>query len=118
MGRTLLIVQVVFGALIAGFALSRVLWLSNVLLFFTGACAADAVLDDLVAGAADRPRPPARPGHEHLHGGVPRRHAARQPGQRLRRQPHVGALVLAINGALVSLVAVYFLLRSHGVRRL
>ncbi len=29
-----------------------------------------------------------------------------------------GPAVLAINGGLVSLVAVYFLIRSHGVRRL
>ena len=37
MGRTLLIIQVAFGALITAFALSRILWLSNVLLFFSGA---------------------------------------------------------------------------------
>lgn len=37
MGRTLLSVQVVFGLLVAGFALSRVLWVSYVLLFLGGA---------------------------------------------------------------------------------
>ena len=38
MGLTLLLVQVVFGALIVAFALSRVFWLSNLLLFAAGAC--------------------------------------------------------------------------------
>jgi len=37
MGRTALIVQALCGLLIAGFALSRVLWLSDILLFCTGA---------------------------------------------------------------------------------
>src|SRR5436190_10054620 len=36
MGRTLLVTQVAFGALITAFALSRLLWLSNLLLFFSG----------------------------------------------------------------------------------
>ena len=36
MGLALLLVQVVFGALIAAFALSRVFWLSYVLLFLAG----------------------------------------------------------------------------------
>ena len=38
MGLTLLLVQVVFGALIASFALSRTFWVSNLLLFAAGAC--------------------------------------------------------------------------------
>jgi MFS family permease len=37
MGHTLLVVQVVFGLLIAGFAMSEVLWVSHVLLFLSGA---------------------------------------------------------------------------------
>ncbi len=37
MGLTSLLVQVVYGVLIIAFAMSRVLWLSEVLLFFTGA---------------------------------------------------------------------------------
>ncbi len=37
MGHTLLAVQVVFGLLIAGFAMSEVLWVSHVLLFLSGA---------------------------------------------------------------------------------
>ena len=79
MGLTLLLVQLTFGVLITAFALSRIVWLSYLLLFFTRRGAADRLLDDRVAGAADRPRPPARPRRQHLHGGVPRRDAARQP---------------------------------------
>ncbi len=91
MGLTLLLVQVVFGALIV--ALRAV---AHVLAEQPAAVrrrrgAAVRLLDDRVARAADRPRPPARPRHEHLHGGVPRRDAARQPGGRLRREPDVGA---------------------------
>ncbi|MEO6237043.1 MAG: MFS transporter, partial [Vicinamibacterales bacterium] len=37
MGRTLLFTQVAFGALITAFAVSRVVWVSDVLLFFSGA---------------------------------------------------------------------------------
>ena len=37
MGRTLLLVLIVFGALVAGFSLSRNIWLSYVILFFAGA---------------------------------------------------------------------------------
>jgi hypothetical protein len=39
MGRTLLIVQIAFGLLVAGFAMSRTLWLSEMILFFAGAAA-------------------------------------------------------------------------------
>jgi len=37
MGLAALVVQLTYGLLIVGFALSRILWLSDILLFFTGA---------------------------------------------------------------------------------
>jgi len=37
MGLAALVVQLMYGLLIVGFALSRILWLSDILLFFTGA---------------------------------------------------------------------------------
>ena len=85
MGLTALIVQAVYGLLIVAFAMSHVLWLSEVLLFLTGAAlmvvfSTVTSLIQLIAPERD-----ARPRDEHLHGGVPRRHAARQPGQRLPR---------------------------------
>ena len=104
MGLTLLLVQVVFGALIAALrAVARVLAEQRAAV--RRRRVPDLrVLDDRLAGAAARAGPPARPGHEHLHGGVPRRHAARQPGERLRRQPDVGAHTCSRStAALVSL---------------
>ena len=115
MGRTLLIVQVVFGGLICCVRPVAHLLAQRPAALPGGAHAADGVLDDRVAGAADRPRSPARPRHEHLHGGVPRRHAARQPRRPAMRPTYVGVpIVLAINGGLVSLVAIYFFVKSQG----
>ncbi len=37
MGLTALLVQAIYGLFILGFAMSRTLWLSDILLFFTGA---------------------------------------------------------------------------------
>ena len=85
MGLTALLVQAVYGLLIVAFAMSRVLWLSDILLFLTGAALMVRLLDRHVADPADRAQRDARPRDEHLHGRVPRRHAARQPGQRLPR---------------------------------
>ena len=91
MGLAVLIVQAIFGALVTAFAMSRIGWLSDLLLFCDGRGAADGLLDDRVADSAHRPRQPARTGDEHLHGGVPRRHAARQPGGRLGGELHISA---------------------------
>jgi hypothetical protein len=44
-------------------------------------------------------------------GGMP----ARQPGQRLSRHLSRAPLVIGINGALLVVVAIYFLTRNHGV---
>ena len=83
MGWTALIVQAVYGLLIIAFAVSRVLWLSDILLFLHRRGADGGVLDGHLAGPDDRAQRDARARDEHLHAGVPRRHAARQPGQRL-----------------------------------
>ena len=85
MGLTALLVQVVYGLLILAFAMSRVLWLSELLLFLTGAALMVVFSTVTSLDSAHRAQRDARPRDEHLHGGVPRRHAARQPGQRLPR---------------------------------
>ena len=118
MGLTLLLVQLAFGVLMTAFALSRIAVAERPAAVLRRRGAADRLLDDHVAGAADRPRSPARPRREHLHGGVPRRHAARQPRGGYAATLSSAPYVLAINGVLVSLVALYFLVRSHGVREL
>ncbi len=71
-----------------------------------------------VTRAAHRAERDARARHEHLHGGVPRRHAARQPRHRQGGRHDLGPHALAINGILLTIVAVYFLVRGHGVRDL
>jgi MFS family permease len=118
MGLTLLMVQVVFGALIAGFALSRVFWLSNLLLFAAGACLlcvfsmtaslVQLIVPDHLRGRVMSIYMVA------FRGGMPLGSLASGYAASLTSAP----AVLAINGGLVSLVAVYFLVRSHGVRQL
>src|SRR4030095_12772988 len=118
MGLTLLSVQVLFGILIASFAYSRVFWLRNLILF----CAGGALLCgfSLTASLVQRIVP------DHLRGrvvsiymvacrgGMPLGSLAAGYTASLTSAPHV----LTVNGALVSVVALYFLLRGHGVREL
>ena len=118
MGLALLLVQVVFGALIAGFALSRVFWLSNLLLFGAGACLlcvfsmtaslVQLIVPDHLRGRVMSIYMVA------FRGGMPLGSLASGYAATVTSAP----AVLAINGGLVSLVAVYFLARSHGVRGL
>ena len=118
MGLTLLVVQVTFGVLIAAFALSRVFWLSNVLLFFAGA--ALLVVFSMTASLVQLIVP------DHLRGRVVSIYMVA-----FRGGMPLGSLVggyiatrtsaptvLAINGVLLALVAGYFLVRKQGVREL
>jgi MFS family permease len=118
MGLTLLLVQVVFGALIASFALSQVFWLSNLLLFAAGACLlcvfsmtaslVQLIVPDHLRGRVMSIYMVA------FRGGMPLGSLASGYAATLTSASYV----LALNGGLVSLVAIYFLIRSHGVRRL
>jgi MFS family permease len=118
MGLALLFVQMVFGALITAFALSRVFWLSNLLLFFAGAALlmvfsmtsslVQLIVPDQLRGRVMSIYMVA------FRGGMPLGSLA--SGFLASRSS--APAVLAINGVLVSLVAVYFLIRSHGVREL
>jgi MFS family permease len=118
MGLTLLVVQVVFGALIAGFALSRVFWLSNLLLFFSGA--ALICVFSMTASLVQLIVPDHLRGRVvsiymvAFRGGAPLGSLASGYAASIVTAP----VVLAINGGLVSLVAIYFLIKSHGVREL
>jgi predicted MFS family arabinose efflux permease len=95
MGLTALVVQAIYGALIIAFALSRTLWVSDILLFFTGATL--MIVFSTVTSLVQLIAPnEMRVGDEHLHAGVPR-HAVSQPGQRLATS--LGApMVIGING--------------------
>ncbi|HET9263522.1 MAG TPA: MFS transporter [Vicinamibacterales bacterium] len=118
MGMVLLAVQVVFGALIVAFALSRVPWWSNLLLFAAGA--ALICVFSMTASLVQLIVP------DHLRGRVMSIYmVAFRGGMPLGSlaSGYVASVtsapaVLAVNGALVSVVAIYFLIRGHGVREL
>jgi MFS family permease len=118
MGLTLLLVQVVFGALIASFALSRVFWWSSVLLFLAGGCL--IVVFSITASLVQLIVPDHLRGRVvsiymvAFRGGMPLGSLASGYAASLTSVSYV----LALNGALVSLVAVYFLIRGGGVRQL
>jgi MFS family permease len=109
---------VIYGALIIAFAMSRVLWLSAVLLFLTGA--ALMVVFSTVTSLVQLIAPNEMRGRVMsiymlaFRGGMPL--GSLVSGY---LATFIGApLVIAVNGALLIAVAVYFLIRSHGVREI
>lgn len=118
MGRTLLVVQVAFGALLVAFAASRSLWLSAILLFFTSATLmiATSMMFSIMQLAVP----------DHLRGRVVSIYMlAFRGGMPLGSLAagYVATLVsapvtLMANGILMAIVAVYYLVKSHGVREL
>jgi predicted MFS family arabinose efflux permease len=115
MGLTALLVQAVYGGLIIAFALSRVLWLSDILLFLTGA--ALMVVFSTVTSLVQLIAPDDMRGRVMsiymlaFRGGMPL-------GSLISGYlaTWFGApLVLGVNGALLIGVAGYFLVRNHGV---
>ena len=118
MGLTLLLVQFAFGMLVTAFALSRIGWLSNLLLFLDGA--ALIVVFSLTASLVQLLVPDHLRGRVMsiymvaFRGGMPLGSLWGGYAATLSSAPYVRA----VNGALVSLVAAYFLVRSHGVREL
>ena len=118
MGLTLLAVLGVFGAMIGGFALLPVSPLSYVLLFLAGA--ALLIVFSLTASLVQLAVPDALRGRVMsiylmaFRGGMPLGSLA--SGYLTTFAPT--QTVIAANGGLLVLVAVYFLVRSHGVREL
>ena len=118
MGLTLLLVQGVFGGLIAVFALCRIAWISYVLLFLAGA--ALIVVFSMTASLVQLLVPDHMRGRVvsvymvAFRGGMPLGSLWGGYAASLTSAP----FVLAINGVLVSVVAGYFLIRNHGVREL
>jgi predicted MFS family arabinose efflux permease len=118
MGLTLLVVQVVFGGLIAAFAVSRMWWWSCLLLFAAGA--ALIVVFSMTASLVQLIVPDHLRGRVvsiymvAFRGGMPLGSLAGGYAASLTSAPYV----LMINGGLVSVVALYFLFRSHGIREL
>ena len=118
MGLTLLLVQLVFGMLVTGFALSRVLWVSYLLLFLDGA--ALLIVFSMTASLVQLIVPDHLRGRVisiymvAFRGGMPLGSLWAGYAATLSSAPYV----LAVNGVLVTVVALYFLIRSHGVREL
>jgi MFS family permease len=116
MGWTALIVQAVYGLLIIAFAVSRVLWLSDILLFLTGA--ALMLVFSTVTSLVQLIAPNEMRGRVMsiymlaFRGGMPLGSLVSGYFATLIGAPHV----ISINGALLVVVAAYFLIRSHGVR--
>ena len=118
MGLTLLLVQAAFGGFVIAFALCRVLWLSEVLLFFAAATVmmVTATTTSLVQLIAP----------DHMRGRVVSIYMVAFRGGMPLGSLVSGSLaavfgapvVLALNGALVSVVAVFFLIRSPRLRQL
>ena len=118
MGRTLLSIQVGFGVLIALFAVTRSLPVSYLLLFIGGA--AFMTVFSLSSSLVQLVVPDHLRGRVMsifmlaLRGGGPLGAFASGTAAAYLPVP----TVLAIDGALLSLLAVYFLIKSHGVREL
>ena len=118
MGLALLVLQLIFGGLITAFAFSRIFWLSSVLLFLSGA--ALLMVFSMTSSLVQLIVP------DHLRGRVVSIYmVAFRGGMPLGSLASGFAAtfvpaptVLAINGVLVSLVAIYFFVKSHGVREL
>ena len=118
MGLTLLVVQAFFGALIVAFALSHVWWWSCLLLFLAGA--AMMVVYSMTASLVQLIVPDQLRGRVvsiymvAFRGGMPLGSLAGGYAASISSAPSV----LAVNGALVAVVALYFLMRGNGVREL
>ena len=118
MGIAVLLTQSVFGALVTIFALTRIDWLSNLLLFGTGATLlmtfsmtaslVQLIVPDNLRGRVMSIYMVA------FRGGMPLGSLA--AGYLASRTS--APLVLAVNGVLIMCVAGYFMIRSHGVRQL
>jgi predicted MFS family arabinose efflux permease len=116
MGLTALLTQAVYGLFIIAFAMSRTLWLSDLLLFLTGA--ALMIVFSTVTSLVQLIAPNQMRGRVMsiymlaFRGGMPLGSLASGWAATYISAPSV----LQINGVLLVGVALYFLIRSHGVR--
>jgi MFS family permease len=116
MGLTALLTQAIYGVLIVAFAVSRVLWLSDILLFLTGA--ALMMVFSTVTSLVQLIAPNEMRGRVMsiymlaFRGGMPLGSLVSGYLATLLGAPRV----IAINGVLLVGVALYFLIRNHGVR--
>jgi len=118
MGRTLLGVQFAYGALVVVFAASRVLWFSELLLFVGGALL--VMTTSLTTSLAQLIAPNEMRGRVMsiymvaFRGGMPLGSLVAGWAANQTSAP----AVLTVNGILLSLVAGWFLVHGHGLRKL
>lgn len=118
MGLTALLMQAIYGFFIVAFAMSRTLWLSDLLLFLTGA--ALMVVFSTVTSLVQLIAPNEMRGRVMsiymvaFRGGMPLGSLVSGYAATFISAP----LVLEINGVMLVIVAGYFLIRSHGVREI
>ena len=118
MGLTALLVQVTYGLFIFAFAISRVLWLSDLLLFLTGVSL--MVVFSTVTSLIQLTTPNEMRGRVMsiylvaFRGGMPLGSLASGYFATFLGAP----MVIGINGVLLVIVALYFLVRSHGIREI
>jgi MFS family permease len=116
MGLTALLVQAIYGLLMIGFAMSRILWLSDVLLFLTGA--ALMIVFSTVTSMVQLIAPNQMRGRVMsiymlaFRGGMPIGSLVSGYLATLISAP----VVIGINGGLLVAVALYYLVRSPMVR--
>jgi len=118
MGWAVLITQAVFGTLVTLFAVTRIGWVSNILLFGTGATLlmtfsmtaslVQLIVPDNLRGRVMSIYMVA------FRGGMPLGSLAAGYAASRTSAP----AVLAVNGILILGVAIYFMVKSHGVREL
>jgi len=118
MGRTALLMQLLYAILILLFAVTRVLWLNAVILFCAGICM--MTVASMLSSLVQLNAPNAMRGRVMslymvaFRGGMPL--GSLLGGWIASRAS--APTVLIVNGVLMSLVAAWFLLKSHGVREL
>ena len=118
MGRAALLMQALYAILILLFAITRVLWLNAVILFFAGVCM--VTVASMLSSLVQLNAPNAMRGRVMslymvaFRGGMP---LGSLVGGWIASRASAPT-VLVINGVLMSLVSAWFLLKSHGVREL
>jgi predicted MFS family arabinose efflux permease len=118
MGLVALLVMTVFGVLIAAFAVSRVLWLSDLLLFLTGA--ALMIVFSTLTSLVQLIAPNEVRGRVMsiyilaFRGGMPLGSLVSGYFASIISAP----VVLGVSGGLLSLVGIAYLMTGHNVRRL
>jgi predicted MFS family arabinose efflux permease len=118
MGRTALLMQLLYAILILLFAVTRVLWLNAIILFCAGICM--MTVASMLSSLVQLNAPNAMRGRVMslymvaFRGGMPL--GSLLGGWIASRAS--APTVLIVNGVLMSLVAAWFLLKSHGVREL